>query len=84
MIKILSILIPISLLALSPFDSPEPNYFDTSAYETKKSEVNKKAKINKKIKCRYVCDKRIYKEQQILSAVSFYRKSLKNINDNPQ
>ena len=30
---------------------------------------------NKKIKCRLVCDKKIYKEQRIASAISFYKNS---------
>ena len=30
---------------------------------------------NKKIKCRWVCDKKVYKEQKIADAISFYRDS---------
>ncbi len=44
-------------------------------YETTLSTANKQAMQNKKIKCRIVCDKKIYKEQQISEAVSFYKKS---------
>jgi len=72
--KIFILFIPILLLAFSPFESPKSNYFDTSAYETKKSEENKKASENKKIKCRYICDKKLYKEQRISDAVSYYKK----------
>ena len=75
MIKILILLIPILLLALTPFDSPKPNWFDTSIYNTVESSENKKASKNSEVKCRYVCDKRVYKEQQISDAVSFYRSS---------
>ena len=71
--KIALILLPLSLLALSPFESAKPNSFDTSVYETKETLENKKAGKNKKITCRYVCDKKVYKEQQISSAVSFYK-----------
>lgn len=67
------ILLPLSLLAFSPFESAKPNSFDTSVYETKETIENKKASYNKKITCRYVCDKKVYKEQQISSAVSFYK-----------
>jgi len=71
--KIALILLPLSLFALSPFDSPKANTFDTSVYETKETLENKQAGNNKKITCRYVCDKKVYKEQQISSAVSFYK-----------
>lgn len=75
MMKLMIILLPVLLFAVSPFESPKPKRFDTSAYETKKSEVNKKASKNKKVTCRYVCDKKVYKEQQIHDAVSFYKSS---------
>ena len=73
MMKSLIVFIPILLFALSPFESPKPNFFDTSAYETKETKANKMASENGKIKCRYVCDKKIYKEQQISNAVSYYK-----------
>jgi hypothetical protein len=44
-------------------------------YETKLSKSNKEAMENRKIKCRWVCDKKIYKEQKIEEAISFYRNS---------
>ena len=44
-------------------------------YETKLSDANRAAMENKKIKCRWVCDKKIYKEQKIAEAISFYKKS---------
>ena len=85
MMKIAIYLLPISLLALSPFESPEPNSFDTSVYETKETIENKKALKNKKITCRYVCDKKVYKEQEISNAVSFYkaRKKVNSIQPQP-
>jgi len=71
--KILIIFTPILLFALSPFESPEANFFDTSVYETKETQETKMASENNKVKCRYVCDKKVYKEQQISNAVSFYK-----------
>ncbi|MDA7817954.1 hypothetical protein N9A28_07175 [Sulfurimonas sp.] len=68
------LLTPILLFALSPFDTPKANTFNTSAYESKKSLENKKVVKNKKLTCRYVCDKKVYKEQRISEAVSFYKK----------
>ena len=49
--------------------------FAESIYEKKVSDVNKKAMNNEKIKCRWVCDKKVYKEQKILDAISFYKNS---------
>ncbi|MFA7610111.1 MAG: hypothetical protein WCY51_01320 [Sulfurimonas sp.] len=46
-----------------------------SAYETKKNELNESAGKNSKIKCRLVCDKKIYKEQKISDAIEFYKNS---------
>ena len=68
------ILFPVLLFALSPFDTPKERSFDLSIFNTKKSSENNKAINNKKIKCRYVCDKKIYKEQKIAEAISFYKK----------
>ena len=44
-------------------------------YATKVSKQNIAAMHNPKIKCRWVCDKKIYKEQKISEAVSFYKTS---------
>jgi len=44
-------------------------------YETKVSQQNRQVMQNKKIKCRLVCDKKIYKEQKIQEAVLFYKNS---------
>jgi len=49
--------------------------FAQTIYETKPSKENYDAMKNKKIKCRTVCDKRVYKEQKIEDAVSFYKNS---------
>jgi len=71
--KSLLIFMPILLFAISPFESPSPKFFDTSAYETKETKEVKQASENEKIKCRYVCDKKIYKEKKIGEAVSYYK-----------
>ena len=44
-------------------------------YEKKTSQENAEAMKNEKIKCRLICDKKVYKEQKISDAVSFYRDS---------
>ncbi|MFT7860758.1 MAG: hypothetical protein ABXS93_07460 [Sulfurimonas sp.] len=44
-------------------------------YESKFSDANKKAMNNPKIKCRTVCDKKLYRQQEISKAVSFYKDS---------
>jgi len=44
-------------------------------YATKVSKQNIEAMHNPKIKCRWVCDKKIYKEQKISDAISFYKNS---------
>ncbi len=72
--KLLLLLFPLLLIAKSPFESKNSN-FDMSAYETKKSELNIMAGNNSKIKCRYVCDKKVYKEQKISEALEFYKNS---------
>ena len=48
---------------------------DLAVFETKKTKENKMASENEKIKCRYVCDKKVYKEQKIQEAVSFCKNS---------
>lgn len=73
--KILFILSPILLQALSPFESSAPHDFNLSVFNTNKNILNVKANENQKIKCRLVCDKKIYKEQEIADAISFYKNS---------
>ncbi len=50
-------------------------YSGVSMFETKKDEVNVDAQKNQKVRCRVVCDKKIYKEQKISEAIEFYKKS---------
>ena len=45
-----------------------------SMFEPKKLRANIDARQNPKVKCRVVCDKKIYKEQQITEAIEFYKK----------
>ena len=72
--KFIILILPIALMALSPFETPKPNSFNLSVFDTKKSEENIKATNNPKIKCRYVCDKKVYREQKMADAIFFYKK----------
>ena len=72
--KLLLIIFPIVLTASSPFDTPKNKYLNLSVFNTKKTDANSQAMKNQKVKCRYVCDKKIYKEQKIADAISFYKK----------
>ena len=49
--------------------------FCEKIYNTQFSKENRVAMKNKKIKCRWVCDKKIYTEQKISEAISFYKNS---------
>ncbi|MDH4944855.1 hypothetical protein [Sulfurimonas sp. C5] len=62
MIKLLLFLLPIAL-------------FSEKIYETTFTQENKKAMNNPKIKCRMVCDKKLYRQQEISEAISFYKSS---------
>lgn len=72
--KLIILIFPLYLSALSPFDTPEEKSFKLSVFNTKMDTNNEKAMENSKIKCRYVCDKKIYKEQKIAEAISFYKR----------
>jgi len=73
--KLIILLFPFLLLASGPFDTPAPKNFSMSMFNTKVGEENKEAINNNIIICRYVCDKKVYKEQKIADAISFYKKS---------
>ncbi|WP_455757203.1 hypothetical protein [Sulfurimonas sp.] len=73
--KLIILALPILLLAVSPFDTPKPKNYSLSVFNTKSSKENKEAANNNVIICRYVCDKKIYKEQKIADAISFYKRS---------
>ena len=62
--------IPLFLLLLMPLF-----LYAEKIYESKLTQANKEAMQNSKIKCRWVCDKKIYREQKIAEAISFYKKS---------
>jgi len=63
------------VFASSIFDTPKSKSFDTSVFNTKRTLENEKAIKNKKVKCREVCDKKVYNEQKIADAILFYQNS---------
>ncbi len=73
--KIFFLILFTILQADSPFETPKSTNFDLSAFNTKKTIENEQAMKNPKIKCRWVCDKKIYKEKEITDAISFYKNS---------
>jgi hypothetical protein len=73
--KIILFFLPILLFAHSPFESPSNKSYELSVFETKKSIENEEASNNPKVKCRWVCDKKVYKEQKISDALEFYKNS---------
>jgi len=76
MIKLLFILLPVLLIAQTPFDTVTAKNVDVSAYETKKNRASEQASKNVKVTCRLVCDKKVYKEQMISEAIEFYKNSI--------
>ncbi len=70
--KIIILLFSISLFAQSPFESIILPPHQASVFNSTKNKLNIKASKNEKITCRYVCDKKIYKEQVISDAITFY------------
>ena len=75
--KLLILFLPIFLMAISPFETPKEYYLDLSKFDTKRTKENIKAINNKTVSCRYVCDKKVYKEQKIADAIFFYKNSAK-------
>jgi len=73
--KIFFLILPVFLFSQSPFDTPRGERFDFLPFETKQSIESKKAADNPKVKCRLVCDKKVYKEQKISEALEFYKNS---------
>jgi len=74
--KIFYLSLTCTLLFSSPFETQKEKSFDLSVFDTKSKDIHKKAMENEKVKCRKVCDKKIYKEQKIADAISFYKKTL--------
>jgi len=66
----MKIYISLFLLLLTPL-----SLYAEKIYESKRTQENQEAIQNSKIKCRWVCDKKIYREQKIAEAISFYKKS---------
>ncbi|MCK9491577.1 MAG: hypothetical protein M0Q24_05765 [Sulfurimonas sp.] len=73
--KIFFLIIPAILFSQSPFDTPKNKSFECLAFETKQSREALEAAKNPKVNCRWVCDKKIYKEQKISEALEFYKNS---------
>ncbi|MBU1658178.1 hypothetical protein KKG72_03895 [bacterium] len=73
--KIFILILPFVLLAKSPFESSQSQEFDVSAFNFKSNQLNEAASENVQVKCRWVCDKKIYKEQKIAEAIFFYKNS---------
>ncbi len=65
------------VLDTSFFNTEKSEKIDTTVYDTKNRDENIKASQNSQIVCRYICDKKIYKEQKITDAVEFYKKERK-------
>lgn len=59
----------------SPFETLKPKSFDLSCFDTLNSVATQIVPESQQIRCRYVCDKRLYKEQKIAEAILFYKSS---------
>lgn len=62
-------------LLASPFYTPSKPAHDARIFDTKETPIAKQTSENKKLTCRVVCDKKIYKEQKIAEAISYYKSS---------
>ncbi len=76
--QLIILLLPLVLSGLSPFDTPKEKTFNLSVFNTKVSTENNKAMKNEHVICREVCDKKLYKEQKIAAAISFYKRKTKS------
>ena len=56
----------------SPFETPKANSFNLSSFDTPTSRSTTETQ---QVRCRYVCDKKLFKVQKIAQAISFYKKS---------
>ena len=63
------LILPLFLSAQSPFESIVIPPRSASVFNTK---TDIKPSSDKKIKCRYICDKKIYNLQVITDAINFY------------
>ena len=73
--KIFLLLLPALLFGEPAVGAPQELYLDIPAFEKKANSFNVEASKNEKIKCRMVCDKKVYKEQKIADAILFYKNS---------
>lgn len=73
--EIFFLLLPMLIYAQSPFETPKERHFEFSSFETKQNREAQEAAKNPKVNCRWVCDKKIYKEQKISEAIEFYKNS---------
>ncbi len=69
------LLFAVILFVAAPVGAHEGIYFDLPALEAKANSLNAQASKHEKIKCRVVCDKKIYKERKIEEAILFYKNS---------
>ncbi len=69
------LLLPVIVFAVVPVGTPKETYLNVPDFEAKANSLNAQASKNEKIKCRVVCDKKIYKEQKIEEAILFYKNS---------
>jgi hypothetical protein len=73
--KLYFLAFPLLLQAFNPFNSPKAKSFDLSCFNTKLTPTDKRADENPKIRCRYICDEKLYTQQKIADAISFYKHS---------
>lgn len=64
--------LPLLLNAQSPFESVATAPHMADMFNSTKNKIYIKVSENEKIKCRYVCDKKIYREQVIADAIAYY------------
>lgn len=69
------LLLPAILPAAEPICTPKESHLEIPAFDTKAGSLNAQASKNEKIKCRVVCDKKVYKEREIADAILFYKNS---------
>jgi len=66
------LILPLFLNAQSPFDSIITPPHQADIFNSSKNKLYIRVSENEKIRCRYVCDKKLYKEQVIADAITFY------------
>lgn len=74
--KMFILLYSIVLSAQSPFDTPQYSMYDLSVFDTDRT-LSKTKYESEKVRCRYVCDKKLDREERIEDAILFYKNSKK-------